>query len=466
MILFLALLAAPLTSPSRAQTSAAATPKSYLVGHWYGAVDSVWGNCRFVLSIERSVYGGFVVTYDSIEGGGYGLPFDTEKVQKKKFIGRFEGDGEVDLTLAGPDRLKGSLKFPGKFPLSGGKTFPLVMTRGMDYSLPRVDPHGQAVTTYTYQPPVPGPDGWPTVDVESLGGDRKGIETAVTALLDGHYPHTHLHSLLLVRHGKLALEEYFYGYGPQDVHQLQSATKSVLSILCGIAQDRGLLKTGEKLFDFFPRYRAKPDWDPRKEKITLKSILTMTSGFACDDGAYRKAGGAGCEIDMLNSPDWLDFSLSGPMAHDPGQHFSYCTSCLTPLGAVIAQQSRMPVADFAQKYLYDPLGIQNHLWLVGPDGTTEVGASQWMRPRDMAKLGLLYLHQGLWNGKQVVSADWVKESTKPQPIPPDGRALPDTVIYGGPKPCIPPMGIISPITPMAKGGNISSWSRTWTWSVS
>jgi len=397
-------------------------------GYWYGTVDCL-GKGHQTLVIEGSDKVPYMAHLDNIELGAIGIPFKNLVVTGKTFHGEIGMDGAVDLTLVDPDTLKGTMKMTSdSLSLIAGKTYPMEMKRGLLYSFPRVDPHNKAVTDYTYRKPARTDDGWEPGEIQEAGGDRNKLEDAVKAVLKQDGPN--LHSLLLVRHGKLLLDEYFYGYGPDETHQLQSTTKSVLSILMGIAQDQHLLKTTDKLMAYFPGYRTKPNWDARKNKITLGNLLTMTSGFACDDGQYRKSGGAGCEMDMLAAPDWLDFLLNQPMAHAPGRHYSYCTSCLTLLSAVLAKQSGMSVGDFAQKYLYDPLGIQGGQWLTGPNGMTEVGATHWLRPRDMAKLGLLYLNKGIWNGKQVVSSKWVEGSTIPQPIPPDGKPWPTFTGYG------------------------------------
>jgi CubicO group peptidase (beta-lactamase class C family) len=150
----------------------------------------------------------------------------------------------------------------------------------------------------------------------------------------------------------------------------------------------------------------------------------MTSGFACDDFVPA----TDCHFEMYKSSDWLDFVLSQPMNHEPGEHWAYCNDCLELLGAIIARKSGMSIADFAQKCLYDPLGIQARQWETGPNQVTEVCGSHRLRPRDMAKLGYLYFKKGNWNGKQVVSEKWVEESTKPQAITPKDE--PRTFDYG------------------------------------
>lgn len=398
-----------------------------LEGTWHGTIDCL-GKCRMAVEIDKDFAGGFKARYDMIELGEFGKSFEDFRVKGRKIKAKFEGDGTLDLIQHRSGLLVGTIKPPGTIPFLGGKTFPITLSPGKDYSLPRLDAQGQAVTDYTYRPPVQTGDGLETGSLKEVGGDQTQIESLVKAILNGAFPHTH--SLLVLRRGKLVLEEYFYGYGPDDEHQMQSTTKSLLSMLFGIAEDRGLLDTSQKLYDYFPDYRSKAAWDVRKDQITLKTLLTMTSGFTCGEGGYRKYGGDGCDIDMINSPDWLDFCLSGSMSHEPGRHYGYCTSCLTILSALITKQSGMSLPDFAQKYLYDPLGIPAHICVTGPNGITEGGSSFWLRPRDMAKLGLMYLDKGKWKGSPVISAKWVEESTKPEPLPPDGKPWQSFEGYG------------------------------------
>lgn len=276
----------------------------------------------------------------------------------------------------------------------------------MDYVVPRVGWDGKGVAEYNYQVPRRMSDDWEVEDLRKSGIDIKKLESGINKILDEDI--SRVHGLVIVKQGKLVLDEYFYGYGPEDEHQLRSVSKSVFSTLFGIAQGQGLVDKIQKLYDFFPEYRSRPGWTAKKNKIDLGMILTMKSGFACDDWVTPNFS---CLYDMFKSPDWLDFSLSKPLDHEPGEHFAYCGSCLTPLAAILSQKSGMSVPDFAQKYLYDPMGIKAHRWWMSPNGIAEIEGSHWLRPRDMAKLGLLYLNKGKWNGKQVLPEKWVEDAT-------------------------------------------------------
>jgi CubicO group peptidase (beta-lactamase class C family) len=279
----------------------------------------------------------------------------------------------------------------------------------LDFLIPRLDADGKAVSEYAYQVPQTLTDGWPIGDLRKSPLDPKSVERGVGKILQQRFPN--IQGLVVVQKGKLLLDQYFYGFGPSDAHQLQSATKSVLSILFGIAQGQGLVNVQDKLYDYFPEYRSKPGWSEDKNKITLGHLLSMSSGLACDDWLPP---GDNCNAEMWKTQDWLSFDLSLPLAYKPGEHFAYTTSCMELLGAVLARKSGMSVPDFGKKVLWDPLGIQAPSWFAGPNQVTEVGGSLQLRPRDMAKLGQLYLQKGKWNGQSAVPEKWVEASTRPQ----------------------------------------------------
>jgi CubicO group peptidase (beta-lactamase class C family) len=132
----------------------------------------------------------------------------------------------------------------------------------------------------------------------------------------------------------------------------------------------------------------------------------MTSGFEGeDDAAYSILN------DMFKTDDWLSFCLGLKLVKNPGEHYAYSSSSLTPLGAVLHLKSGLTIPEFAQKVLYDPLGITTHHWRLDSKGTADVEGSFWLKPRDLAKLGQLMLQKGKWNGKRIVSADWVDKMT-------------------------------------------------------
>ena len=270
---------------------------------------------------------------------------------------------------------------------------------------------------YHYRIPATLSDGWKTgdlrtenIDLDLLSWGMDRIGTGAIADVD---------SLLVLRHGRIVLDEYFRGRSAVDAHALNSCTKSVFSTVFGIAQDRGLLNLNEKIYNYYPEERGKAGWDSRKNSITAAMLLSMTSGLDCNDAPA--AGGFGCGGAMGQSPDWLSFCFALPLAQKPGTSWTYNGSSLVVLSNRIARRSGMSFADYAGQVLLTPLGISPGTWVTGPNGVTRVDYGLVWKPRDMAKLGQLYLNDGIWKGKRIVSEAWVKAATAAQA--PLGRAF-------------------------------------------
>lgn len=217
--------------------------------------------------------------------------------------------------------------------------------------------------------------------------------------------HKNVDSVLLIKKGKLVLEEYFYQYDRDKLHQLRSATKSVVSALVGIALDKKLIKSKEeKVVPFFPEYEIK-NLSAEKRAITVEHLLACESGLACEDGNPESPGE---EQKMNASPDWVQFILDLPMIDPPGESGRYCTGGVILLGRIVEKASGKPLPDFAAENLFGKLGITNYRWNFKPDSSSFDDACQLhMRPRDMAKLGLLYMNDGQWKGRRIISREWV-----------------------------------------------------------
>lgn len=384
-----------------------------LEGGWQGTLDVGLVKFRVALEIQKDGQGQYWAFFNNIDDGIYHAKVSPLSIKGSSFHGQCPAGEVLDLKLNGNhDRLEGSYRQAGGSFQKPGKVSHLALGRGMDYLVPRLDVKGKPVRKFAYHIPEAGSDGWETGDLWNSVADIGAIETGIRKILNGTYPR--IHGLCVVHQGKLILDEYFYGYGPDTPHPVQSITKSVFSLLFGIAVDQGRLKPEDKLYDFFPEYRKKPGWEDGKDKITLQTLLTMTSGLGCDDLKDSKS----CSWGMVDSPDWLNFTLSLPLSQEPGKRFAYCGACLTPLSAVLAKKSGMSLPAFAGKYLWEPLGIRQASWVQGPRGITPVSFGLELRPRDLAKIGYLVLKGGAWNDRQVVSEKWVRMTTDIQ-IPRD-----------------------------------------------
>jgi CubicO group peptidase (beta-lactamase class C family) len=246
-------------------------------------------------------------------------------------------------------------------------------------------------------------------DARGAGLDPAFVARLVERVADGTYPD--VHSVLVYRGGKLVVEEYFYGYHRDRPHQMRSATKSIVSTLVGIAIDRGLIASDTaRVLPYLP-YDGHANPDPRKTALTFRDLLTMRSGLACDDWNGNSPGN---ESRVYQSADWVKFVIDLPIADDPGTRGQYCSGNVVVAGRIVERTSRMALPAFAQQHLFDPLGIRARdlRWNYTLDSTNATTFGQlYLRPRDMLKVGMLFQQKGSWNGRQVVSRDWVERST-------------------------------------------------------
>ncbi len=269
-------------------------------------------------------------------------------------------------------------------------------------------------------------DYWPTDEWRIASPADHGIDPAaierLSAHLDTAYPH--FDSLLIVRGGDLVHEEYKHGATPDDLHNVKSVTKSVLSALIGIALDTGDLPSiDEPIGTFFAGdFASIPD--RTKRDITLADLLSMRSGLEWDEWGASV-------FQMTASPNWVRFILNRPLANAPGERFVYSTGNTHLLAAALQRATDMTLLEYADLYLFRPLGITARQWPSDPQGITIGGAELSLRARDMAKLGLLYLNLGQWDGASIVPADWVRASTEPRVtvVPKDASNRPP-VCYG------------------------------------
>ncbi|WP_340106573.1 serine hydrolase domain-containing protein [Rhodohalobacter sp. 8-1] len=225
---------------------------------------------------------------------------------------------------------------------------------------------------------------------------------SVTASLDEIGP---ISSIVIAQKGDLVTEEYFGRMNAGRTHNIKSASKSILSILVGIAIDKGYLKgVDQPIGEFFPKY-FKSNPDSLKEAITIGDLLTMRSGLT---STSRSRYGR-----WVISDNWIEYKLSRPMSGHPGIDRDYSTGNTHLLSVILTRASGMSTRAFANRYLFNPMDIRLGGWDRDPQGYYMGGNNMALRPRDMVKIGELMMNMGIYNGEQLVSPEWVVESVKP-----------------------------------------------------
>jgi len=263
---------------------------------------------------------------------------------------------------------------------------------------------------YQYSVPLEVDDGWKVASLEDAGINSDKINALMNTILDGNIDN--IHSVLVVRNGKIVLEDYFYGYAPHQIHSVMSVSKSISSILIGIGNDQTKIPSvDKKIYELFHTNRD-ITWDELKKMIRLKHVLNMTAGLDWNDIDYPDTDSRSTTGAMVRSDDWIDFVLSRKAINTPGKTFVYSNGLTILLGEILRNATGMHADKFAEEYLFKPLGISEFNWQKLQDGTVITAWGLSLKPRDMAKIGYIMLKGGKWKGQQVVSSTWVKESTQ------------------------------------------------------
>lgn len=213
-----------------------------------------------------------------------------------------------------------------------------------------------------------------------------------------------LHSIMVVRGGKVIAEKWFGENGPDTPHILNSVSKTFTSTAVGIAVDEGLLSVDDKVLSFFPD-KAPENPDGNLSSMTVKDLLTMSCGHSLNRTS---------ELRSVADADWVEEFLSTPVDHVPGTYFCYNSMGTYMLSAIIQKVSGEKLADYLYPRLFEPLGIEKPYWEESPQGVNCGGWGLYLKTEDMAKLGQLYLRKGEWNGRSIVSSGWVEAASSAQ----------------------------------------------------
>ena len=266
------------------------------------------------------------------------------------------------------------------------------------------DNDGKIPPSSRVEVPPDATDQWTLVAPASVGMDADKLAQAVAA----HATNTGVSSMLVMRHGKPVLEQYWNGYDKDALHDMRSATKSITSLLVGMAIDEHALGGVD---DTLAQWLSAdyPGAPALAHGTTLKNLLMMQGGLDCNDWDGSSPGN---EENMYDAQDWVQFYLNLAPKYAPGSVTVYCTGNPVTLGHVLKNATHQSVVAYAQSHLFGPLGITSERWNTYDNGAeADTGGHMQMRPRDMAKIGQFALQRGMWNGTQLVSSAWIDVST-------------------------------------------------------
>jgi CubicO group peptidase (beta-lactamase class C family) len=346
---------------------------------------------------ERDFGGQLKVTRLVREGNGLKLLGTRTGKEEPIALGTFDTEREAIL-LNFPDR-GGSYDF----------------TRDGDES--EFYPRGKNPTPYVYHQPPALDDGWPTASLEQVDIDRPAMERFIERLIEipqDSEDAPQYHGFLLARHGKLVLEEYFHGHGRERLHDTRSAAKSMTSVLAGaVMKDGAPLRLDSPVYQTMSGGSFPADLDPEKRSMTLEHLLTMSSGYFCDDTNENAPGNEDRMSDQSEEPDYYKYILKVPMATPPGDNSVYCSAVANlALGLVGAALKDFPIYAF-DRLIAKPMRLGPYAWALDPAGNPFGGGSVQFLPRDFIKFGQLLVNGGRWDGKQILAPEFAKASISP-----------------------------------------------------
>jgi CubicO group peptidase (beta-lactamase class C family) len=263
-----------------------------------------------------------------------------------------------------------------------------------------------------YQAPLAQDDGWVTGVLAQEELDEQPLRDLIGKILtaDPADSRWSIHSLLIARHGRLVLEEYFHGFNRERTHDMRSAAKTFAPALVGLARERGVdLTPLTPVYRVLARYEPFQGWDARKQAVSLRDIMTMTAGSACDDNDDSSPGNE--DRMQAATTDWYRYTLDLPMVRAPGGDKAvYCSADLNLVGGVVASASSQWLVELFDEGLARPLQFGRYYLNLMPDGQAYMGGGAYLRPRDALKLGQVFLDGGFWHGRRILAREWVEES--------------------------------------------------------
>ena len=296
-----------------------------------------------------------------------------------------------------------------------GETIDLV--RQPPEKAPGYFPRPSGAAPYVYARPQQTSDGWRTARAGSVGFDETALANVVQhiAASDPAVRQPALiHSLLVARRGRLVLDEYFFGHDRNTLHDMRSAGKTLASVMLGAAMQGGVAVSPDTSVASQMHARAPfANPSPAKDHITLAHLMTHTSGLACNDNDETSPGGEDTMQSQSAQPDWWKYTLDLPMQNEPGARYAYCSAGMNLVGGALTSATGTWLPALFDRTVARPLEFGPYAWNLAPDGEGYLGGGSRLRPRDLLKVGQMYLDGGVWRGRRIVSKAWIARSTAP-----------------------------------------------------
>ena len=383
-------------------------------GRWAGTVDPGDEEFSFYIFANRTADGSYDAILRNPEfdlGNQRGV---RKLVRDGDAVRLMAGRGNAaDQTLAAgaiqPDMDGFSLTFPGR-----GGTYDFKRDGNASLVYPRARPS----QPYHYSVPAALGDGWSTAGLKAESIDQPAMERLVQSFIDMKMEEAdapEIHALLVARHGRLVLEEYFHGFSREKLHTLRSAGKSISGTTIGAALHAGApLRLDRRVYQVMNGGTFPQRLEPRKRAMTLENLLTMSSGHYCDDTDDKAPGNEDYINDELQPPNVVGYFMSVPMATDPGANSVYCSMqphlALSMLGEATHES---PLRTF-DRLVARPMQIMHYSWPLDTNGRPYGGGSVSLRARDFMKFGQLMLNGGTWNGRRILGANYAKAAGSAQ----------------------------------------------------
>jgi CubicO group peptidase (beta-lactamase class C family) len=400
-------------APNNAPVSASAVQlRPDGTNRWRGTIDPGQETFTLFLLLQPKADGSFRAVLQNAErdmGSQLGVERLTRDGDRLTLIGK-RGGKEQEASRGTYDEENDVITLA--FPSRGG-TYNFERDNDQSHFYPR----GKNPGRYSYRAPLAFDDGWTAGTLDAAAIDRATIEKFVQGILDEPMDNPdarQVHALLIARHGKLVLEEYFHGQDRDKLHNLRSASKSVTSVAIGAAMFAGVpLKLSSPVYQVMNGGTFPADVDPQKRTMTLEHLLTMSSGYFCDDTNDSAPGNEETMWEQAEEPDFYRYTMKVPLATPPGENSVYCSASPNlALGMAGAAAHEDPMALFA-RLVARPMKIRRYEWGLDRVGHPYGGGGMNLLARDFIKFGQLLLNGGTWNGRRIISEQFAANSGAP-----------------------------------------------------